>query len=175
MEAPYEPNNPTPPNPPVELEASSGSEADTATFTPLEGEEGAETAFEEIPSAPEPVIPFTGAEIVNGTAMVLALGLRFQTPQEAQAFMTTYKAGVVPMLPPAAVLDALKVGEALATYGIGRNRLPGMGNLAELPAWLRLMLGGLVLAMSAYGGINAAKAARVDLADSAGDSTAGSN
>lgn len=175
MEAqPYEPNNPTPPSPPVELEASSGNEADTATFTPLE-EDSDEAAFEEIPSAPEPVIPFTGEEIVNGTAMVLALGLRFQTPQEAQAFMTTYKAGVVPMLPPAAVLDALKVGEALAAYGIGRNRLPGMNNLAELPGWLRLVLGGLVLAMSAYGGINAAKAARVDMADSAGDSAAGSN
>lgn len=158
----------------MELEASSGNEADTATFTPLE-EDSDEAAFEEIPSAPEPVIPFTGEEIVNGTAMVLALGLRFQTPQEAQAFMTTYKAGVVPMLPPAAVLDALKVGEALAAYGIGRNRLPGMNNLAELPGWLRLVLGGLVLAMSAYGGINAAKAARVDMADSAGDSAAGSN
>jgi hypothetical protein len=73
------------------------------------------------------------------------------------------------MLPPAAVLDALKVGQALAGYGIGRNRIPGLGNLAELPDWLRLVLGGLVLAMSAYGGINAAKAARVDLAGSAPD------
>ncbi|GIW33766.1 MAG: hypothetical protein KatS3mg072_1099 [Meiothermus sp.] len=107
--------------------------------------------------------------------MVLALGLRFETPEEAQAFMTTYKAGVVPMLPPAAVLDALKVGEALAEYGIGRNRMPGMGNLAELPGWLRLVLGGLVLAMSAYGGINAAKAARVGMADTAGDSAATPN
>ncbi|MCX7784600.1 MAG: hypothetical protein N2318_13275 [Meiothermus sp.] len=172
MEAqPYEPNNPTPPSPPVETGASSGNEAES--FTPLEEETS--TTFEEIPSAPEAVIPFTGEEIVNGTAMVLALGLRFETPEEAQAFMTTYKAGVVPMLPPAAVLDALKVGEALAEYGIGRNRMPGMGNLAELPGWLRLVLGGLVLAMSAYGGINAAKAARVGMADTAGDSAAGSN
>ncbi|GEM83915.1 hypothetical protein [Meiothermus hypogaeus] len=169
MEAsnPLEPNNPIPPSPPVETEASSGSEA----FAPLESE----TPFEEIPSAPEAIIPFTGEEIVNGTAMMLALGLRFQTPEEVQAFTTTYRAGVVPMLPPAAVLDALKVGEALAEYGIGKNRMPGMGNLADLPPWLRLVVGGLVLAMSAYGGINAAKAARVGMADTAGDSAAATN
>lgn len=107
--------------------------------------------------------------------MVLALGLRFQTQAEAQAFTTAFKVGMVPMLPPAAVLDALRVGEALAKYGIGRNRFPGMGNLAELPEWLRLVLGGLVLAMSAYGGINAAKATRVGMADSAGDSAADPN
>lgn len=156
----------------MEAGASSGNETDSA-FTPLE-EEVVENAFESIPSEPA-IEAFSGEEIVNGTAMILALGLRFETPQEAQAFMTTYKAGVVPMLPPAAVLDALKVGEALAKYGIGRNRIPGMGNLAELPEWLRLVLGGLVLAMSAYGGINAAKAARVDLADSAGDSATSAN
>lgn len=157
------------PQPPV-AEESSGSEPE---FTPLEGEGAA--GFEEIPSAPPPVEPFTGEEIVNGTAMVLALGLRFQTQAEAQVFTTAFKVGVVPMLPPAAVLDALRVGEALAKYGIGRNRFPGMGNLAELPEWLRLVLGGLVLAMSAYGGINAAKAARMGVADSAGDSAADPN
>lgn len=168
---PYESNPVPPPNPPEEAGASSGNEE--VPFTPLEGE-STEPPFESLPS--EPVIePFTGEEIVNGTAMVLALGLRFQTPDEAQAFVTAYKVGVLPMLPPAAVLDALKVGEALAAYGIGRNRLPGMGSLAELPEWLRLVLGGLVLAMSAYGGINAAKAARVGVADSAGDFAAGSN
>lgn len=157
----------------MEAGASFGNDPDPA-FTPLEAEKS-EPVFEDIPADLEPVQPFTGEEIVNGTAMVLALGLRFQTPQEAQAFISTYKAGIVPMLPPAAVLDALRVGEALAKYGIGRNRLPGMGNLAELPDWIRLMLGGLVLAMSAYGGINAAKAARVDMADPVGDSAADTN
>jgi hypothetical protein len=128
-----------------------------------------ETPFEEIPVGLPPIEPFSGEEIVNGTAMMLALGLRFQTPQEAQVFANAFKLGIVPMLPPAAVLDALQVGQALAGYGIGRNRIPGLGNLAELPDWLRLVLGGLVLAMSAYGGINAAKAARVDLAGSTPD------
>jgi len=158
---PYESN----PVPPPQAGASSGNDQ---VFTPLEGE-STEPPFESLPSEP-PIEPFTGEEIVNGTAMALALGLRFQTPEEAQAFVTAYKVGLVPMLPPAQVLDALKVGEALAAYGIGRNRLPGMGNLAELPEWLRL-----VLAMSAYGGINAAKAARVGVADSAGDSAAVAN
>jgi len=167
----YETNQMPPPNPPEEAGASFGNKE--ARFTPLEEEstEPAEPPFESLTSEP-PIEPFTGEEIVNGTAMALALGLRFQTPEEAQAFVTAYKVGLVPMLPPAQVLDALKVGEALAAYGIGRNRLPGMGNLAELPEWLRLVLGGLVLAMSAYGGINAAKAARVGVADSAGDSAA---
>jgi len=89
--------------------------------------------------------------------MMLALGLRFQTPDEAQAFMNAYRVGILPMLPPAAVLNALKVGEALAHYGIAKNRLPGIGSMANLPEWLRLALGGLVLAMSAYGGIRAAR------------------
>jgi len=114
-------------------------------------------------------------ELHDSMLMDRVRGISYQTPEEAQAFVTAYKVGVLPMLPPAQVLDALKVGEALAAYGIGRNRLPGMGNLAELPAWLRLVLGGLVLAMSAYGGINAAKAARVGVADSAGDSAAAAN
>lgn len=156
------------------IEASSGSEPGPPPsesepdypggepgFIPLEDEpeEGAE------PEESGPLVePFTGEEIVNGTALILSLGLRFQTKEEAQAFVAAFKAGVVPMLPPAAVLDALRVGEALAKYGIGRNRIPGMGSLAELPEWLRLVLGGLVLAMSAYGGINAAKATRVDMA-----------
>ncbi len=156
----------------MEAGASSGNETDSA-FTALE-EEVVENAFESIPTEPA-IEPFSGEEIVNGTAMILALGLRFQTPEEAQAFTTAYRAGVLPMLPPAAVLDALRVGEALAKYGIGRNRFPGMGNLAELPEWLRLVLGGLVLAMSAYGGINAAKAARVGMDTTAGDSAASAN
>jgi hypothetical protein len=46
------------------------------------------------------------------------------------------------MLPPAPVLDALKVGEALAAYGIGKNRLPLQGGVEHLPPWLRIPAGG---------------------------------
>ncbi len=157
-----EPSPPPQPHP-QETAASSGSDA---PFTPLEAE-AVEAPFEEIPAGLPPIEPFSGEEIVNGTAIMLALGLRFQTPQEAQAFTEAYKSGIVPMLPPAAVLDALRVGEALARYGLGRNAIPGIGNLAQLPDWLRLVLGGLVLAMAAYGGINAARAVREPVADTA--------
>lgn len=139
------------------------SESTSEPFTPLEEA----PPFQEIP-APVVVEPFSGEEIVSGTAMILALGLRFQTPEEANAFTSAFRQGIVPMLPPAAVLDALKVGEALARYGIGRNALPGVGNLAALPDWLRLLLGGLVLAVSAYGGINAAREVNVDMAGPVG-------
>lgn len=128
-------------------------------FTPLEGEQ-----FDNLPPGPEPIQPFTGEEIVSGTAMILALGLRFRTPEEANAFISAYRAGIMPMLPPAAVMDALKVGEALAEYGIGKNRIPGMGDIAALPSWIRIVLGGLILAASAYGGINAAKNAQDQVA-----------
>lgn len=147
-----QPQTPPPPPPTPDPESTTNPEG----FAPLE-----EEVFDELPPEPEPVQAFTGEEIVNGTAMILALGLRFQSPEEANAFMAAYRAGIVPMLPPAAVLDALRVGEALAEYGIGKNRLPGMGNMAALPAWLRLVVGGLVLAASAYGGINAAKNAQM--------------
>ena len=124
----------------------------TLGFAPLEGEEA---PFSELPPEPEPVIPFTGAELVQGATWILVLGLRLQTPEEVQAFTEAFQRGVVPMLPPAQVLDMLKVGEALAQYGIGRNRLPGMGGLDQLPPWLRILLGGVVVGMSAYGGIRA--------------------
>ena len=125
-------------------------------FEPLEGEE----AFSDLPPEPEPVIPFTGAELVQATTWILVLGLRLQTPEEVQSFTEAFQRGIVPMLPPAQVLDMLKVGEALAQYGIGRNRLPGMGGLDQLPPWLRIVLGGVVVALSAYGGARAVQAIR---------------
>lgn len=155
---------PPPPSPPQDPEFTTDGDG----FTPLENDED---GFEGLPE-PEPVQPFSGEEIVNGTAMMLALGLRFGTAEEANAFVAAYRTGILPMLPPAAVLDALGVGAALAHYGIAKNRLPGMGNLAALPEWIRLLLGGLILAMSAYGGINAAKNTRMDVAGPAGDSPA---
>jgi hypothetical protein len=124
-------------------------------FAPLEGEEA---SFSDLP--PEPVIPFTGEELVQGITWLLLLGIRPQSQEEVQAFTEAFQRGIVPMLPPAQVLDMLKVGEALAQYGIGRNRLPGMGGLNQLPPWLRILLGGVVVALSAYGGARAVQAIR---------------
>jgi hypothetical protein len=121
-------------------------------FAPLEGEEA---SFSDLPPEDGPIIPFTGAELVQAATWILVFGLRLQTPEEVQAFTEAFQRGVVPMLPPAQVLDMLKVGEALAQYGIGRNRLPGIGGLDQLPPWLRILLGGVVVGASAYGGVRA--------------------
>jgi len=126
-------------------------------FAPLEGEEA---SFSDLPPEPEPVIPFTGEELVQGITWLLLLGIRPQSQEEVQAFTEAFQRGILPMLPPAQVLDMLKVGEALAQYGIGRNRLPGMGGLDQLPPWLRILLGGVVMALSAYGGARAVQAIR---------------
>jgi hypothetical protein len=121
-------------------------------FAPLEGEEA---SFSDLPPEPEPVIPFTGAELVQAATWILVFGLRLQTPEEVQAFTEAFQRGILPMLPPAAVLNYLKVGEALASYGIGKNRLPAMGSVEALPPWLRILLGGVVVGASAYGGVRA--------------------
>jgi hypothetical protein len=125
-------------------------------FASLEGE----ASFSDLPPQPEPIIPFTGTELVQAATWILVFGLRLQTPEEVQAFTEAFQRGIVPMLPPAAVLDYLKVGEALASYGIGKNRLPAMGSVEALPPWLRILLGGVVLALSAYGGARAVQAIR---------------
>lgn len=149
----------------------SGSEPN---FRPLDDTEvPGEPGFEDLPPAPvvEPVIPFTGEELANGTAMLLMLGLRLQSPEEVEAFKGAFQATT--FLPPAQVLDMLKVGEALAAYGIGKNRLPGMGRAENLPPWVRVALGGAVLAMAAYGGVRAAMDVRASRAGPAGPGGAG--
>jgi hypothetical protein len=119
---------------------------------------GQDGGFEEIPTV-EPIVPFTGEDIASGVAFALVFGLRLQTPEEVAAFQRAFQAGVGGLLPPAAVLDALKVGDALAAYGIGKNRLP-MGGVENLPPWLRILLGGAALAMAAYGGVRAVQEVR---------------
>lgn len=136
--------------PPPQPEAPTSTEPE---FTPL-GEEGPGD-FSPLPPEPEPVIPFTGEELVQAATWLLLLGIRPQTEEEVKAFTEAFHRGVLPMLPPAAVLDYLRVGEALASYGIGKNRLPAMGSVEALPPWLRILLGGVVVGASAYGGVRA--------------------
>lgn len=133
------------------------SSTDTDDFQDLGGEEA---PFSDLPPEPPPIEPFTGADLVQGATWILILGLRLQSQEEVEAFTRAFQGGVLPMLPPAPVLDALKVGEALAAYGIGKNRLPLQGGLETLPPWLRILLGAAVLAMSAYGGMRAVQEVR---------------
>lgn len=118
------------------------------------GEEAPED-FSELPPAEPPVIPFTGEEIAGGAAFLLMLGVRVQSEEEKAAFLRAWQGALFGLMPPAQVLDVLKVGEGLAQYGIGKNRLPGMGSVENLPPWLRILLGGGVLAIAAYGGVRA--------------------
>ncbi len=126
------------------------------TFTEPESTEPEFTPLGEAGEGPSPeIIPFTGEDLVQAATWLLLLGVRPQTEEEARAFTEAFRRGILPMLPPAAVLDYLKVGEALAAYGIGRNRLPTVGSVDAMPPWLRILLGGVVLGVSAYGGVRA--------------------
>ncbi len=114
------------------------------------------------------MIPFTGEEIAGGAALLLMLGVRVQSEEERAAFLRAWNGAIGGLMPPAQVLDFLKVGEALAAYGIGKNRLPGMGSVENLPPWLRILLGGGVLAVAAYGGVRAVMDVRAGRATSFG-------
>ncbi len=105
---------------------------------------------------PPKVVPFTGEEIARGVAIAATLGLRFETPEAAEAFEKAFMAAV-PIMPTPAVLDALGVGEALAAYGIHKGMAGGPDALAALPPWLRLLVGAGYLAFAVYAGVRAAR------------------
>ena len=114
--------------------------------------------FEELPGTEDPpeVVPFTGEEIARGVALVVTLGLRFESPEEAKAFEQAFMAAI-PIMPTPAVLDYLGVGEALAEYGIHKGMVGGPDALETLPPWLRLLIGAGYLAFAVYTGVRAAK------------------
>ncbi len=116
-------------------------------FEPLEaeGEPEGETPAGAAPQAPE---PFTGEEIASGVAMALMMGLKIASDEERGAFERAFTQAV-PFMPTPFILDALKVGEALAAYGIHKG-MTGPADLARLPAWLRLLLGAATLGMAGY-------------------------
>ncbi|WP_172955582.1 hypothetical protein [Thermus scotoductus] len=151
MQAVVEEQAQTPPPPPPVEEAEAAPSS--GSWEPL-GEE-ALGDFSELPPAEPPIIPFTGEEIASGAAFLLMLGVRVQSEEEKAAFLMAWNGAIGGLMPPAQVLNVLKVGEALAQYGIGKNRLPGMGSVENLPPWLRILLGGGVLAIAAYGGVRA--------------------
>lgn len=127
-------------------------------FSPLEAEPPThEPEFEPLPG-PEPaeVEPFTGEEIARGVALAAVVGLRFKTPEEAEAFERSFVAAV-PIMPTPAILDALGVGEALASYGIHKGMVAGPDAFTALPPWLRLILGAGYLAFAVYSGVRPAK------------------
>lgn len=122
---------------------------------PLEGLEEPDTQ----PAAPSPPLePFSGEEIAGLVGTVVGLAVA-KSEDEATAFQKAFSGGIIPgfplQIPPARVLDTLQVGQALALFGIGKNSLPGLGNLGSLPPVVRLLVGAGVMAVAAYGGVRA--------------------
>jgi hypothetical protein len=105
------------------------------------------------------VIPFTDAEVVTGAAFIAMFGGErmemFTTEQEKEAFAKGFMS-IAPL-----TLKSLKLGEALAEYGIGKNSMPGIGQVEAMPAWLRIGLGGVAIGIGTYAGGMAVNAQRV--------------
>ena len=149
------------PDPAQPPEAGSSSEAEPSVepapspeedgypdFEPLEGIEG-EPEGQALPPPPAPAPePFTGQEIASGVAMALMMGLQIANDEERAAFERAF-AQALPFMPTPFILDTLKVGEALAAYGIHKG-MTGPADLGRLPAWLRLLLGAATLGMAGY-------------------------
>lgn len=126
------------------------------------------------PQPQTPPQPFSGAEVarfVTGAA-VFGLGVAgiVKTKAEAQAFATVFNAPTT-LIPPqmaaglevmtdvsmAGVLDALDVGELLASVGISKRISIGTEAMKYMPSWLRAILAVGVIGAGAMGGIFAAR------------------
>ena len=161
------------PDPPPEPERGSSNEPPAAEedeypeFEPLEGvePEGEEDrAAAAGRPAPE---PFTGQEIASGVAFAVMWGVKIGTPEEQAAFERAFM-GAVPVMPTPLLLDTLKVGEALAAYGIHKG-MTGAADLSKLPAWLRILIGAAALGWAAVSAARAVMEVRSERKDS--DST----
>lgn len=133
------------PNPEPAAEAE--EEMGYPDFEPLEAEGEPEGEAPAGAAAPAPE-PFTGQEIASGVAMALTMGLQLSSDEERAAFERAFTQAV-PFMPTPFILDTLKVGEALAAYGIHKG-MTGPADLGRLPAWLRLLLGAATLGMAGY-------------------------
>jgi hypothetical protein len=149
--------------------ASSSSESVELPFEPLEGAEqggkgqsdGSPPEWENLGPAKPAVEPFTDEEIVNGTMFVtLFAGAKLTktemtSPADVALYQQAYCNVFGSIVPTQAMIAPLKLGEALARYGVGKGMMPG--SLDVLPPYLRLTLGAAVLGMSSYLAFGAVK------------------
>lgn len=108
--------------------------------------------------------PFSADEIVGGAAFMLIMGFQMQSEREAAAFQEAFQWMVKPIFPTAKVVEQLKLGEALAHYGIGKGMGLGLG-LENLPPLARIACGALALGTAgfmAYRAVQVAKKGEVD-------------
>lgn len=146
-DAPFEPIDGTAPDasePPPDGDPSSYVDdtdaGDGTRFEPLDGLAG------------KPKIPFTDDEIIDGTAFVAMLASARATRIEfndadVETFKRAYKRIFPPFVTTAAVIAPLRLGDALAEYGIHKSMGPGF-DLTAVPAWVRIAVGGLLLSTS---------------------------
>lgn len=123
------------------------------------GEDG--TRFEPIGAIDAtPKEPFTDEEILDGTAIVAMIaGARaarvpIQNEADVETFQKAYKNILAPYISTAAVIKPLKLGPALARYGIHKNMGPGF-DLERVPALARLGIGAVILSVSGFLGLTA--------------------
>ena len=118
-----------------ESDPTTSSAEQTPTFEHIDDLPESETGS----SAPAKVVvePYSDEEIVNGVAVAVMLGM-VQQGQIRNAREETVFTNSFTRFTPVA-LKSLKIGEALATYGIGKNT--GVGGFERLPPMMRLALG----------------------------------
>jgi hypothetical protein len=138
-----------------ETSADFSSEQTPPTFEHIDDVTEAETPTSSTP-AKVVVEPWSDEEIISGVAVSVVLGLaqqgQLRTPDEVEIFNTSFM-----KVAPAAI-KTLKIGEALAVYGIGKNT--GVGGLERLPPWVRLALGVVGIGVGVGMGLRAVQAQR---------------
>lgn len=113
-------------------------------FQHLESERGGDSPA---PTLINGVTPFTADEIVSGAALALTLGLRLEEPDDIKTFQEAFTWVIRPVFPTSQVVEQLRLGQALAHYGVGKGR--GLGG-GELPPLVRLVAGSMALGLAGY-------------------------
>jgi len=173
--------DPTPPNPPAET-IGPDLEPPSPEIPEVENLEGLEAEPDSSPPPPAR-IPFRGAELA---AFAGILGMALARPKsmgEVSVFGEAFHGPIRLSLPAmgldfstsvAEALDSLRVGEALAAFGIYKPGGWG-GDLGELPPLLRLALGVAVVGYAGFGGIRAVQEYRAAQAAQMGTPGSGPN
>jgi hypothetical protein len=150
-----QPDPQAPQQPMPETSPDSSSESSPPPFEHIDDVTEAETPASSTP-ARVVVEPWSDEEIISGVAVSVVLGLaqqgQIRTPQEADVFNDSFM-----KVAPAAI-KTLKIGEALAVYGIGKNT--GVGGLERLPPWVRLALGVVGIGVGVGMGLRSVQAQR---------------
>lgn len=135
------------PSPPAESSSNGPAAAPMPEFKPL-SDYVAPTPAAAV-KGPLAVEPFSADEIVGGAAFMMIVGFQMQSEREAAAFQEAFQWMVKPIFPTAKVVEQLRLGEALAHYGVGRGMGLGLG-LENLPPLARIACGAVALGAAGF-------------------------